>query len=67
MSLSNMLLSRTISAALVSEDQTRLLDKKLLQAKLHEFYELAREQTALPAVATPGPVAKKKPRKGRKP
>jgi predicted nuclease of restriction endonuclease-like (RecB) superfamily len=59
-------LSRTMSPALVSEYQTRLPDKKLLQAKLHEFYELAQEQAELPDVATPGPVAKKKPRKGRK-
>lgn len=60
-------LSRTMSPALVSEYQTRLPDKKLLQAKLHEFYELAQKQAALPAFATPELVAKKKPRKGRKP
>src|SRR5262249_9160895 len=35
-------LSRSMSPALVAEYQTRLPDKKLLQAKLHEFYELAR-------------------------
>jgi predicted nuclease of restriction endonuclease-like (RecB) superfamily len=34
-------LSRTLSPALVAEYQTRLPDKKLLQAKLHEFYALA--------------------------
>ena len=34
-------LSRAMSPALVAEYQTRLPDKKLLQAKLHEFYELA--------------------------
>src|SRR5262249_857307 len=34
-------LSRSVSPALVAEYQTRLPDKKLLQAKLHEFYELA--------------------------
>jgi len=34
-------LSRAVSPALVSEYQTRLPDKKLLQRKLHEFYELA--------------------------
>jgi predicted nuclease of restriction endonuclease-like (RecB) superfamily len=33
-------LSRTLSPALVAEYQMRLPDKKLLQAKLHEFYEL---------------------------
>ena len=34
-------LSRAMSPALVAEYQTRLPDKKLLQAKLHEFYALA--------------------------
>ena len=43
-------LSRSMSPALVAEYQTRLPDKKLLQAKLHEFYELAQEQAALPAL-----------------
>jgi len=37
-------LSRAVSPALVAEYQTRLPDKKLLQAKLHEFYELAESQ-----------------------
>jgi predicted nuclease of restriction endonuclease-like (RecB) superfamily len=37
-------LSRAMSPALVAEYQTRLPDKSLLQAKLHEFYELAKEQ-----------------------
>ncbi len=55
-------LSRTVSPALVAEYQTRLPDKRLLQAKLHEFYELAQEQTALPAVAD----KRAKPRKARK-
>ena len=31
-------LSRSLSPALIAEYQTRLPDKKLLQAKLHEFY-----------------------------
>jgi hypothetical protein len=31
-------LSRTLSPALIAEYQTHLPDKKLLQAKLHEFY-----------------------------
>jgi hypothetical protein len=31
-------LSRTLSPALIAECRTRLPDKKLLQAKLHEFY-----------------------------
>jgi predicted nuclease of restriction endonuclease-like (RecB) superfamily len=34
-------LSRSLSPALVAEYQTRLPDKKLLQAKLHEFYALS--------------------------
>ena len=33
-------LSRSLSPALVAEYQTRLPDKRLLQAKLHEFYAL---------------------------
>ena len=33
-------LSRALSPALVAEYQTRLPDRKLLQAKLHEFYAL---------------------------
>jgi len=56
-------LARTVSPALVAQYQTQLPDKKLLQAKLHEFYELAQEQTALPAIDDNQPA---KPRKGRK-
>lgn len=37
-------LSRSVSPTLVAEYQTRLPDKKLLQAKLHEFYQLAESQ-----------------------
>lgn len=37
-------LSRVMSPAVVAEYQTRLPDKKLLQAKLHEFYLLAQQQ-----------------------
>lgn len=33
-------LSRTLSPALIAEYRTRLPDKDLLQAKLHEFYQL---------------------------
>ena len=33
-------LSRSLSLALIAEYQTQLPDKKLLQAKLHEFYQL---------------------------
>ncbi len=35
-------LSRTLSPALIAEYQTRLPDRHLLQAKLHEFYALSR-------------------------
>jgi predicted nuclease of restriction endonuclease-like (RecB) superfamily len=61
-------LSRSLSPALVAEYQTRLPDKKLLQAKLHEFYELAESSTsrvvgpALPPPATANP----KPRQRRR-
>ena len=33
-----------MSPAVVAEYQTVLPDKKLLKSKLHEFYELARQQ-----------------------
>ena len=39
-------LSRSLSPALVAEYQTRLPDKKLLQAKLHEFYALTVTETS---------------------
>ncbi len=39
-------LSRSLSPALVAESQTRLPDKRLLQAKLHEFYALAEQEVA---------------------
>lgn len=39
-------LSRALSPALVAEYWTRLPDKQLLQAKLHEFYELAASASA---------------------
>lgn len=39
-------LSRTLSPALIAEYQTQLPDKKLLAAKLHEFYLLNAPQTA---------------------
>jgi predicted nuclease of restriction endonuclease-like (RecB) superfamily len=61
-------LSRAVSPALVAEYQTRLPEKKLLQAKLHEFYELAQAGAARPALEEPKPVPGKpaKLRKGRK-
>jgi predicted nuclease of restriction endonuclease-like (RecB) superfamily len=43
-------LSRSASPALVAEYQTRLPDRKLLRAKLHEFYESAQELKVLPAL-----------------
>ena len=49
-------LSRAMSPALVAEYKTRMPDKNLLQAKLHEFYQLAEsEAVAAAAVARPGP------------
>jgi predicted nuclease of restriction endonuclease-like (RecB) superfamily len=39
-------LSRSASPALVAEYQTRLPDKKMLQAKLHEFYALTEKNPA---------------------
>jgi predicted nuclease of restriction endonuclease-like (RecB) superfamily len=52
-------LSRTVAPALVAEYQTRLPDKALLQAKLHEFYELAQAETkALPPVPSPSSAPK---------
>jgi predicted nuclease of restriction endonuclease-like (RecB) superfamily len=61
-------LSRAVSPALVAEYQTRLPEKKLLQAKLHEFYALAESQATTAAIdnreaASPKP---SKPRKKRK-
>ena len=44
-------LSRTLSPALVAQYQTQLPDKRLLAAKLHEFYELNAVED-VPAVAT---------------
>ena len=52
-------LSRAVSPALIAEYQTRLPDKKLLERKLHEFYQLA-----LPAPVTDGPRSSRT--KGRK-
>jgi hypothetical protein len=57
----------TVSRRLVAEYSTRMPDKKLLQAKLHEFYALAESQAApsmeSPAAASPPPI---KPGKSRK-
>ena len=57
-------LSRTASPAIIAEYQTRLPDKKLLQAKLHEFYQLSQDSTVLPkqpAIAKRRTPRKKKP------
>ena len=59
-------LSRAVSPALVAEYQTRLPDKQLLQAKLHEFYELAQAQTARPALEDPQAPRRTKPARPRK-
>jgi predicted nuclease of restriction endonuclease-like (RecB) superfamily len=61
-------LSRSASPALVAEYQTRLPDKKLLQSKLHEFYELAQAQAARPALEGPklSPATKPPPPRKRK-
>jgi predicted nuclease of restriction endonuclease-like (RecB) superfamily len=48
-------LSRSLAPALVAEYQTRLPDKKLLQAKLHEFYALAQSQAEAEARAEDWP------------
>lgn len=37
-------LSRNVSPAVIADYETKLIDKKLLQAKLHEFFELAEAQ-----------------------
>jgi predicted nuclease of restriction endonuclease-like (RecB) superfamily len=66
-------LSRTMSPALIAEYQTKMPEKKLLEAKLHEFYELAELESECPAIE-PKPFApdvpkslkgarKKRPRK----
>ena len=61
-------LSRAMSPALVAEYQTNMPDKKLLQAKLHEFYELAEQQATRPALETENPAKRRpsKPGKARK-
>ena len=59
-------LSRAVSPALVAEYQTRLPDKTLLQAKLHEFYQLAQEQSPRPTLEKPKPITKKQPKKKRR-
>ncbi len=43
-------LSRSLSPTLIAEYQTQLPDKKLLQAKLHEFYALTVTESVGPEV-----------------
>jgi hypothetical protein len=55
-----------VSPALVSEYQTWLPDKALLQSKLHEFYELAKSEVAekaLPALLAKKVAGKRKRKK----
>jgi predicted nuclease of restriction endonuclease-like (RecB) superfamily len=57
-------LSRTVSPALVAEYEPHLPDKKLLRAKLHEYYELAQARREVPAIEGPkGPAARPKGKK----
>jgi predicted nuclease of restriction endonuclease-like (RecB) superfamily len=56
-------LSRSLSPALIAEYHTQLPDKKLLQAKLHEFYALNAPEISAVAFADSSP---RKP-KGKKP
>ena len=53
-------LSRTLSPALIAEYRTQLPDKKLLAAKLHEFYALNAPATAKPARNTTKRESKKR-------
>jgi predicted nuclease of restriction endonuclease-like (RecB) superfamily len=65
-------LTRAMSPALVSDYQTKMPDKKLLEAKLHEFYGLAesRAEAAAGGAIVPQPAAQlpspKTSRKGSK-
>src|SRR5579885_2376774 len=57
-------LSRSLSPALIAEYQTALPDRRLLQRKLHEFYQLAMpkiEQASSKRRAKGKIVRKKKP------
>jgi predicted nuclease of restriction endonuclease-like (RecB) superfamily len=60
-------LSRTLSPALIAEYQTQLPDKKLLAAKLHEFYALnAPEQARARPASKPAKWTKMASKKGSK-
>ena len=60
-------LSRAMSPALIAEYQTRLPDKKLLQAKLHEFYELSQQQATRPAIEAEKPPTRRAAKAKRRP
>jgi predicted nuclease of restriction endonuclease-like (RecB) superfamily len=60
-------LSRAVSPAMVAEYQTRLPDKKLLQAKLHEFYELAQQRAVAPSPKASKPRVRQKTRPRKQP
>jgi predicted nuclease of restriction endonuclease-like (RecB) superfamily len=53
-------LSRSASPALVAEYRTQLPDKALLQAKLHEFYQLALPASEISAPTKPAAKKRKK-------
>ena len=57
-------LSRTLSPALVAQYQTQLPDKRLLAAKLHEFYAL--NAPAVEVEAGPAPAIARKPNRRKK-
>jgi predicted nuclease of restriction endonuclease-like (RecB) superfamily len=61
-------LSRSMSPALVAEYQTRLPEKKVLQAKLHEFYQMLQQSRDLPSSTTASTPTRRtaKPRTPRK-
>ncbi len=54
-------LSRSLSPAMIAEYETQLPDKKLLRAKLHEFYQLLAPPDD---VADSSPIATKRKGKG---
>jgi predicted nuclease of restriction endonuclease-like (RecB) superfamily len=60
-------LSRAFSPALVAEYRTRLPDKALLQAKLHEFYELAQQQSPPAPIDSPRSISKNRRASKRRP
>jgi predicted nuclease of restriction endonuclease-like (RecB) superfamily len=51
-------LSRSLTPALIAEYQTQLPDKSLLQAKLHEFYQVTADRPALKRQIRAAPGAK---------